>query len=167
MSMYDKAPSVASSAFVAPSASVIGDVALADKASVYYGAVLRGDASSITVGAGTNLQDGVVVKTTAANPTAIGADVTVGHNAVLTGCTVGDNTLIGMGAVVSAGAVVEGNAFVAAGAVVEAGTTVPANEMWAGNPAKKLKDLTAADVSKLTHQASEYVTLSAEHAAAF
>ena len=67
----------------------------------------------------------------------------------------------------SAGAVVEGNAFVAAGAVVEAGTTVPANEMWAGQPAKKLKDLTAADVSKLTHQASEYVALSAEHAAAF
>jgi len=167
MSMYDKVPSVAPDAFVAPSASIIGDVAVADKASVYYGAVLRGDASSISIGAGTNVQDNVVVKTTATYSTEIGADVTIGHNAVLTGCTVGDNTLIGMGAVVSAGATIEGNAFVAAGAVVEAGTVVPAKEMWAGQPAKKLKDLTPDEISKLTYQANEYVALSAEHAAAF
>ena len=166
MSIFDKAPTVGSGAFVAPCASVVGDVTLAPKSSEWYGAVIRGDASPVTIGAGANVQDHVVIESTAACGAIIGASVTIGHNAVLTGCTVGDATLIGMGAVVGEGAVVEGGAMVAAGAVVSPCTVVKAGELWGGNPAVKLRDLKPEQVKSLQFQADAYVELAEKHGAA-
>ena len=154
----DLSPSISADAWVAPTATVVGDVELAAGASVYYGAVVRGDKATITVGPGSNLQDNVVVHADPDFPTTIGADVTVGHAAVLHGCTVEDDALIGMGAVVLNGAVIGRGAVVAAGAVVTAGTVVPEMALVAGVPAKVL-DRPVPDVPRPNVEG--YVMLSA------
>jgi len=108
MSLFDESPSVAPGTFVAPCASVVGSVDIADKSSVWYGSVIRGDGSAkVSIGSGTNVQDMVVIKSLEGMPCSVGSGVTIGHSAVLTGCTVGDGSLVGMGAVIGTGAVVE------------------------------------------------------------
>ena len=168
MPLYDVEPSVAPGSFVAPCATLVGDVSVAGgQASVWYGAVLRGDANSISVGAGSNIQDNTVIKTTDAFATVIGEKVTVGHNVTMTGCTIGDNVLVGMGAVIGEGAVVESGAFLAAGSVVPPGMTVPGGKTWSGNPldlSKPLKDTT--DASAITTQAEKYLELANQHISA-
>lgn len=160
-----KVPAVAPSAFVAPNASVVGDVALGDRASVWYGAAVRGDAHSVTVGADTNLQDGACVGTLSPSgrPTVVGRGVSVGHGAVLRGCTVGDRALIGMNAVVQDGATVEPGAMVAAGAVVPEGATVPSGELWGGNPARKLRAMKPEEARYVEALPGKYVDLAAQH----
>lgn len=106
-----------------------------------YGAVVRGDANSVTIGAGSNVQDNTTIKTTAAFPTVIGEQVTIGHNVVMNGCTIGDKCLIGMGSVIGEGATIESGAFLAAGSVVPPGTTVPGKQVWGGNPVDLSKPL--------------------------
>jgi carbonic anhydrase/acetyltransferase-like protein (isoleucine patch superfamily) len=158
-------PEVSPSAFVAPNASVVGDVSLGDRASVWYGATIRGDAHRVTVGAETNLQDGACVGTLnpQGHPTTVGRGVSVGHGAILRGCTVGDRALIGMNAVVSEGATVEPGAMVAAGAVIPENATVPSGELWGGNPARKLRAMKPEEVKYVDNLPSKYVDLAGQH----
>mmetsp|Transcript_13330 Transcript_13330/g.42292 ORF Transcript_13330/g.42292 Transcript_13330/m.42292 type:complete len:257 (-) Transcript_13330:110-880(-) len=170
MNLFDKSPVLPASAFVAPSASVIGDVSIGEKSSVWYNSVLRGDVNKITVGSMTNIQDGCVVHVAKTNmsgvvaPTIIGSKVTVGHNTVLHACTVADESFVGMGATLLDGVVVEKGAMVAAGAMVPPGVTIPSGEIWAGNPAKFLRNLTPEESKFIASSAVNYAELAAKHA---
>ncbi len=152
-----KIPSVPASAWVAPNATLVGSVTLAENASVFYGAVLRADVDSITLGEGSNIQDNVVVHCDAGVPTIIGANVSVGHGAVLHGCTVDDGSLIGMGATVLNRAVIGAGSLVAAGAVVLEGTVVPPGSLVAGVPAKVRRELTEEEREGIRENAQRYL----------
>ncbi|XWS25788.1 hypothetical protein CRYUN_Cryun27aG0097500 [Craigia yunnanensis] len=171
MNIFDKAPVVEKDAFVAPSASVIGDVQVGRGSSIWYGCVLRGDVNSISVGSGTNIQDNSLVHVAKSNlsgkvlPTIIGDNVTVGHSAVLHGCTVEDEAFVGMGATLLDGVVVEKHAMVAAGALVRQNTRIPTGEVWGGNPAKFLRKLTDEERSFISQSATNYTNLAQVHAA--
>ncbi|CAM6094508.1 unnamed protein product [Calypogeia fissa] len=170
MSFYEKKPEIAKDVFVAPSAAVIGDVKIGKKSSIWYGSVLRGDVNSISIGAETNIQDNTLVHVAKTNvsgniaPTIIGSRVTVGHNAVLHACTVEDEVLVGMGATLLDGVVVEKGAIVAAGALVTQNTRVPAGQIWAGSPAKFMRNLTAEEKTFLVKSADNYASLAVMHA---
>ncbi len=141
---------------VAASADVIGNVLLKANSSVWFGAVIRGDTASITVGQRSNIQDGAVVHADDGFPTLIGNDVTIGHKAVVHGCTVGDNSLIGIGAVVLNGAEIGKNCIVGAGALVKEGMVVPDNSLVVGNPAVIKKTLGEAVEKMLAASAEHY-----------
>ncbi|HET7462189.1 MAG TPA: gamma carbonic anhydrase family protein [Longimicrobium sp.] len=155
-------PRIHPTAFVAPTAVVIGNVTIEEEASVWFGAVIRGDEPEheIRVGARTSIQDNVVVHVSRQGPTLIGSDVTVGHAAVLESCVVGDGALIGMNAVVLQRATVGDAALVAAGAVVGSGSEVPARTMAAGTPARVKKELDGESLRWVTTSAAHYVELS-------
>jgi len=157
-------PEIDPEAWVAPSADVIGDVRLGPQASVFYGAVLRGDADPITIGARSNLQDHVVAHTDAGSPVTIGEGVTVGHRAVLHGCTVEDGCLIGMSATLMNGSVIGAQSLVAAGSLVLEGTIVPPGSLVAGSPAKVRRALTDEEKAGLVRSSETYLRLSAVHA---
>lgn len=159
-------PNVDASAWVAPTATLVGRVNLGPDSSVWYRAVLRADSEEITVGSGSNIQDGVVAHVDPGYPLTIGANVSVGHNAVLHGCTVGDGTLVGMAAVIMNGAVVGENCLVAAGALVTEGARIPPRSLVAGVPAKVRRELTDEDVEHCTANALTYRTLAGVHRAA-
>lgn len=171
MNLFDKVPVVEKDAFVAPSASIIGDVHIGRSASIWYGCVLRGDVNSVSIGAGTNVQDNSLIHVAKSNisgkvlPTIIGKNVTIGHSAVLHGCTVEDEAFIGMGATVLDGAVVEKNAMVAAGAHVRQNTRIPFGEVWGGNPARFLRKLTEEEIAFISESAINYSNLAQAHAA--
>lgn len=143
--------------YAAPSADIIGDVELDEYSSVWYQAVLRGDHEKIYIGKRSNIQDGCIVHTDDGFPVWVGADVTVGHNAILHGCTVKDGALIGMGAIVLNGAVIGENAIVGAGALITQGTEVPANTLALGSPAKTVRTLTEKEAAQNRNSAEEYV----------
>lgn len=149
-------PSIDASAFVAAGARVIGAVTLGEGASVWYNAVLRGDSDSIRVGAGSNLQDNVSVHVDTGHPVVIGENVSVGHNAVIHGCTIGDGSLIGMGSVVLSGAVVGEGCLVAGGAVVLEGAEIPPGSLVAGVPAKVRRELTEEERAGILRNAATY-----------
>lgn len=171
MNVFDKAPAVDKEAFVAPSASIVGDVQVGRGSSIWYGCVLRGEVNSITVGSGTNIQDNSLVHVAKSNltgkvlPTVIGDSVTIGHSAVLHGCTVEDEAFIGMGATLLDGVYVEKHAMVAAGAVVRQNTRIPCGEVWGGNPARFLRKLTEDEMSFISQSATNYSNLAQVHAA--
>ena len=156
-------PTIADTAWVAPNATLIGRVTLGAESSVFYGAVLRGDVDSITLGDRSNLQDNVTVHCDAGIPTRIGAGVSVGHAAVLHGCTVEDDCLIGMSATVLNGAVIGAGSLVAAGAVVLEGTVIPPRSLVAGVPAKVRRELTDAEFAKVQDNATHYVGYAKMH----
>ncbi|MEZ0092973.1 gamma carbonic anhydrase family protein [Streptacidiphilus sp. EB129] len=160
-------PEIDRDAFVAPTAVVLGSVRLAAGASVWYHAVLRGDCESITVGAGTNIQDNCTVHADPGFAVVLGERISVGHNAVLHGCTIGDDVLVGMGATVLNGAVVGAGSLVAAGAVVPQGMQVPPGSLVAGVPARVRRELTDEDLAAIKLNAEGYLLLSGEHRAAF
>jgi len=160
------APTLDPTSFIAPGARVIGDVTLKAGSSVWYNAVVRGDSASITLGAGSNLQDNVSVHVDAGHPVVIGADVSVGHNAVVHGCTIGDGSLIGMGSVVLSGAVIGSGCLVAGGAVVLEGTVVPDGSLVAGVPAKVRRELSDEEKAGILRNAEVYRAHLAAHAAA-
>lgn len=157
------APVVAATAWVAPGAVLAGAVELGEGSSVWYGAVLRAERARISLGRGSNLQDGVVVHVDEGFDAVIGAGVSVGHNAVLHGCTIEDHALVGMNATVLNGAVVGTGSMVAAGAVVLEGTVVPPGSLVAGVPAKVRRELTEAERDGIRRNASSYLELSALH----
>lgn len=159
-------PSVPASAWVAPNATLVGAVTLAENSSVFYGAVLRADVDSITLGTGSNIQDNVVVHCDSGKPTIIGANVSVGHAAVLHGCTVEDGSLIGMGATVLGNAVIGAGSLVAAGAVVLEGTIVPPGSLVAGVPAKVRRELTVEERTGIRENAERYLAYREVHRAA-
>lgn len=156
LSVGGNAPQIHENAFVASGARILGAVQLHDGASVWYNAVLRADGDTITVGAGSNLQDNVSVHVDAGSPVVIGADVSVGHNAVVHGCTIGDGSLIGMGAVVLNGARIGAGCLVAGGAVVLENAEIPAGSLVAGVPAKVRRPLTDEEKAGLVRNARVY-----------
>lgn len=155
--MGDIAPSLADDAFVADSAEVIGDVRMESGSSVWFGAIVRGDADRITIGRGSNVQDGSVLHADPGFPLTLGENVTVGHLCMLHGCTVGDGSLIGIKAVVLNGAKIGKNCLVGAGAVVTEGKEFPDNCLILGAPAKVVKEISPAQLAQLSHAAQHYV----------
>jgi len=152
-------PLIAESVWVADSATVIGHVMLADNVSVWFGTVIRGDQpEAIRVGCGTNIQESCVLHSDAGVPLTIGANVTVGHRAVLHGCTIGDGSLIGIGAIVLNGAVIGKHCLVGAGALVTEGKQFPDGSLIVGSPAIVKRQLTAEQVAALDASAAHYVT---------
>ena len=151
-----KTPQVADDAFIAPTAVLIGDVTIAAGASIWFGAVLRGDNSSIHIGAGSNAQDNCVIHCADELPTIVGSNVTIGHMAMLEGCRIGDGALVGMGAIVLQRASVGAHALIAAGAVVGEGVEIPARVLAAGTPARVKKDLEGASQHWVETAAREY-----------
>lgn len=156
LAVAGRTPDLHPDAFVASGARVVGSVVLAAGASVWYNAVLRADSDTITVGAESNLQDNVSVHVDAGHPVVIGEAVSVGHNAVVHGCTIGDGSLIGMGSVVLSGAVIGDGCLVAAGAVVLEGTVIPPGSLVAGVPAKVRRDLTDEERAGIVRNAEIY-----------
>lgn len=140
-------------AFIAPNATVIGDVVLEKDVNIWYGAVLRGDAGTIRVGEGTNIQDLAVLH----EGTVVGAGCTIGHSAIVHGCTVGDNCVIGMGAIILNGAVLADHCLVGAGSVVTGKMDAPAGSLILGNPAKVVKPLTQEQIDYIHEDAQIYV----------
>lgn len=157
-------PEVSESAWVASGATLIGSVTIGARSSVWFTTVLRGDGDRIVVGEDSNLQDGVVVHADPGFPVSVGDRVSVGHRAVLHGCTVDDDALIGMGSVVLNGAHVGQGSLVAAGAIVLEGTTVPPGALVAGVPAKVRRQLTDEEAAGVQFNAAAYVLLAARYA---
>lgn len=150
-------PQVAPSCWIADSAQVIGQVVLGEEASVWFGTVVRGDTESITIGAGSNIQDASVLHADFGKPLVIGKHVTVGHQVMLHGCTIGDESLIGIGAVVLNGARIGKNCLVGAGALVTEGKEFPDGSMILGSPAKVVRQLTPEQIEGLRQSARHYV----------
>lgn len=156
-------PSVHESAFVAHTALLIGQATLGEDSSVFYGVVVRGDTNSITVGSGSNLQDNVVLHADPGFPTRIGHGVSVGHSAVVHGCTVEDDCLIGMSATIMNGAVIGAGSLVAGGAVVLEGAIIPPGSLVAGVPAKVRRGISAEELQHIRDNASNYAALARKH----
>jgi carbonic anhydrase/acetyltransferase-like protein (isoleucine patch superfamily) len=157
-------PKIAADAYIAPNATVIGNVEIGAEASLWFQTVVRGDHGKIHIGARSNLQDGTVVHVTKDEfDTWIGDDVLIGHNAIVHGCTLEDGSFIGMRATLLDGVVVESGAMVAAGALVTPGKRVKRGELWAGSPAKLFRELTPAEIEGLPHGAEEYRKLAHEY----
>lgn len=166
LALPNSTPSIDDSAFVADGARIVGDVSLGAGASVWYNAVLRGDSASIVIGAGSNVQDNVSVHVDAGHPVIVGAKVSIGHNAVVHGCTIGDGSLIGMGSVILSGAVIGAGCLIAGGAVVLGGTDIPAGSLIAGVPAKVRRALTDDERAGLIANADIYLGHLQTHSAA-
>lgn len=157
-------PKLGRDVFVAPGAVVIGDVEIGDRASIWFGCIVRGDDHYIRIGADTNVQDGTIIHISKdTHPTNIGARVTIGHGAILHGCTIEDDTMIGIGATVLDGAVVERGAVVAAGAVVSPGKRVRTGEMWAGVPARLLRPVKPEETDFIARNFTHYHRLAMSH----
>lgn len=152
-------PSLHPTVRIAPGAHVVGDATLGEQCSVWYNAVIRADEAAITIGTETNVQDGAVIHVSAGHPVLIGDGVTIGHGAIVHGCTVGSNSLIGMGAIILDGAEVGSNCIVGAGALVTQGTHVPDGYMAFGSPARVVRPLTKQEVERNRANAREYVRL--------
>lgn len=160
----DIMPCLGHKVWIAPGAHVIGDVEIGDGANIWYNCVVRGDVNDIKIGARTNIQDGTVIHVSSTlQGTYIGADVTVGHMALLHACTVEDAAFIGMQACVMDGAYVESGAMVAAGALVTPGKRIPAGQLWAGSPARFMRELTAEEKAYIPYSAKHYVELAARY----
>ena len=162
MTLGGKTPQVSPEAFVAETAALIGDVTVGRDSSVWFGAVIRGDNDPIVVGEGTSIQDNAVLHTEKGHPLTVGSNVTVGHGAIVHCSSVGDNTLVGMGAILLDGAVIGNNCIIGAGAVVKENAVVPDGTMMVGVPAKPVRELSQEQIAFL-NRTSPYVALSKEY----
>lgn len=161
-SVNGKHPQIPEDCFIAENATIVGDVVMGQECSVWFNAVIRGDVNFIKMGNKVNVQDGAVIHATyKISPTTIGNNVSIGHNAIVHGCTIQDNVLIGMGSIVMDDCVVESNTIIAAGAVVSKNTRVESGSIYAGIPAKKIKDI-SPELSKgeIERIANNYVMYS-------
>jgi carbonic anhydrase/acetyltransferase-like protein (isoleucine patch superfamily) len=156
-------PQVAASAWVADNAQVIGNVVLGENSSVWFGATLRGDTETITVGRGSNIQDGSVLHADVGYPMTVGENVTVGHQVMLHGCTIGDGSLIGIGAVVLNGVKIGKHCLVGAGSLVTEGKEFPDGSMILGSPARAVKSLTPEQIEGLRMSAKHYTDNAARY----
>ncbi|MBO0331446.1 gamma carbonic anhydrase family protein [[Muricauda] lutisoli] len=157
-----KSPEIGKDCFIAENAVIVGEVSMGDQCSVWFNAVIRGDVHFIKMGNKVNVQDGAVIHCTyQKSSTTIGNNVSIGHNAIVHGCTIKDNVLVGMGSIIMDDCVVESNSIIAAGAVVTTGTKVEAGSIYAGMPAKKIKDI-SPELSKgeIDRIANNYVKYS-------
>ena len=149
-------PKMGADCFIAPNATIVGDVIMGDECSVWFNAVIRGDVNSIRMGNKVNVQDGAVLHCTyKKTKTIIGDNVSIGHNAIVHGCTIHENVLIGMGSIIMDNAVVHSNTIIAAGAVVLEGTICEAGSIYAGVPAKKVKDIPEEKISGEIHRIAD------------
>ncbi len=166
MPFKGRMPKLGDNVFIAPTASVIGDVEIGANSSIWFGVTVRGDVHEVRIGANTNIQDGSVVHVTGAKfGTYIGSNVTIGHNAIIHACTLEDGAFVGMGAIILDGAVVEGGSMVAAGAVVTPGKRVKRGEMWAGSPAKLMRAISEEEIAAFAWSAPHYVELAGDYLA--
>ncbi|MFS4466955.1 gamma carbonic anhydrase family protein [Maribacter sp. 2210JD10-5] len=161
-SVRGKTPQIGEDCYIAENATIVGEVSMGNQCSIWFNAVLRGDVHYIKMGDKVNVQDGAVIHCTyEKSPTTIGNNVSIGHNAIVHGCTIHDNVLVGMGSIIMDDCVVEQNSIIAAGAVVTKGTHVPEGTIFAGIPAKKIKDvspeLSSGEINRI---ADAYVTYS-------
>ncbi|WP_104734760.1 gamma carbonic anhydrase family protein [Hanstruepera ponticola] len=161
-SVNGKNPEIPSNCYIAENATIVGDVSMGNACSIWFNAVVRGDVHFIKMGNKVNVQDGAVIHATyQKSPTTIGNNVSIGHNAIVHGCTIHDNVLIGMGSIVMDDCIVESNSIIAAGAVVTQNTHVKAGSIYAGVPAKKVKDVSEALISgEIDRIANNYVKYS-------
>jgi len=155
--LHEVQPKLASACWIAPSADVMGKVRLLHNASVWFGAVLRGDNEWITIGENSNVQDGCVLHTDMGAPLIIGSYCTIGHKAILHGCTIGDNSLIGMGAVVLNGAIIGKNCLIGASALIPESKVIPDNSLVVGAPGRVVRQLDDAAIAGLRRSAEGYV----------
>lgn len=162
LNINGKTPEMGDKCFVAPNATIAGDVVMGNECSVWFNAVLRGDVNSIKIGNRVNVQDGAVIHCTyLKHATTIGDNVSIGHNAIVHGCTLHSNVLVGMGAIVMDGCVVNSNSIIAAGAVVLEGTVVESGSIYAGVPAKKVKDISQEKITgEIDRIANNYIKYS-------
>ena len=161
-----KYPRIDPAAWVAPDAAVIGDVWLGPGASIWFGCVVRGDTNHVRIGARSNIQDGSILHVNAGEfPCLVGDDVTVGHACIIHACTLLDGAFVGMGATVLDGAVIESGGMLAAGALLTPGKRIPAGELWAGSPAKKLRDRSPEERARFDQTAVHYSDLSSRYRA--
>lgn len=166
-----KAPRIDAQAFVAPGAQLIGDIEMGPDSSVWYNCVLRGDMNRIRIGARSNIQDGSVIHVDPHRlggpadgyPCLIGEEVLIGHMAMIHGCVLEDRAFVGLGSIVMDGCVIEGDAMLAAGAMLTPGKRVPAGQLWAGRPARHVRDLTDADIAGMRMGTAHYVALAKMH----
>lgn len=149
--------------YLAPGTRVVGDVTIKENSSVWYNTVIRGDVAPVSIGRNTNIQDLVMIHVASGFPTSVGDGVTVGHSAILHGCTVEDNVLIGMGAIVLNGARIGKNSIVGAGALVTQNKTFPEGSLILGSPARVLRSLTEEEIGKNRQSAEHYAALAAEN----
>jgi carbonic anhydrase/acetyltransferase-like protein (isoleucine patch superfamily) len=156
-------PQIDPTAWVAPNATLIGEVTIEAHTSVFYGVVIRADNDAIAIGAGSNVQDNVVMHTDVGLRLSVGAGVSIGHGAILHGCTIGDDCLIGMGATIMNGAVIGAGSLVAAGALVLENTTVPPGSLVMGSPAKVVRALGPEAHEGILENARHYLEISARH----
>lgn len=159
-----KQPSVPDDSWVAPSADLIGDVRLGHEVGVWFGAVIRADNTPIVVGDRTNIQEGVMMHSDPGSPLTLGAGCTIGHHAILHGCTVGDNVLIGMGAIVLNNAVIGDGCLVGAGSLVTEGKSYPQGSLIVGTPAKAVRELSPETIDELKTSAFGYAAKQREYA---
>lgn len=164
--LADRTPRIAEGVFVAPGCFVIGAVTVGRGSSVWYGASVRADLATISIGERTNIQDGCVLHADPDYPLVIGDDVVVGHRAVVHGCTVASRCLIGMGSVIMNGARIEEGSVIAAGAVVPEGATIPPRSLVAGVPGRVRREVSAETVAGISASAARYAELARRHAAA-
>lgn len=164
------APQVDPTAFVAPGARLIGDVQIGPEASIWYNCVLRGDVNRIRIGARTNIQDGSVLHVDSAkpgrpsgHPTLIGEEVLIGHLAMVHGCVLHDRCFVGLGAIVMDGGEIESDAMLAAGAMLTPGKRIPSGQLWAGRPARYVRDLSEQDLAGMAMGVAGYVALARAH----
>jgi carbonic anhydrase/acetyltransferase-like protein (isoleucine patch superfamily) len=157
-----KTPVIGNDCYIAENATIVGEVTMGDQCSIWFNAVLRGDVHFIKLGNKVNVQDGAIVHCTyQKSPTTVGNNVSIGHNAIIHGCTIKDNVLIGMGSIVMDDCIIESNSIIAAGAVVTKGTHVPSGTVFAGMPAKKIKDISPElSVGEVDRIADNYVKYS-------
>ena len=166
-------PRIHNSAFVAPGAQLIGDVEVGPEASIWYNCVLRGDVNRIRIGARTNIQDGSVIHVDSpkpgaeeGHPTIIGEEVLIGHLAMVHGCILHDRAFVGLGAIVMDGCEIESDAMLAAGAMLTPGRRIPSGQLWAGRPARYVRDLTQDELAAQRAGVAHYVELAKAHAEA-
>lgn len=158
----DISPKIDKTTYVSPGVSIIGDVTIGAGSSIWFGAVLRGDVAPITIGENSNVQDGAIIHTSRFNgATEIGNNVTIGHRAVIHACSLMDDSFVGMGAIVMDKVIVEPCALVAAGALVTNGKIVKTGQLWAGSPARYVRDLSNAELNHIKESAKNYADLAA------
>lgn len=155
-------PEVPESCYISPTSTIIGDVVMGEECSVWFNTIVRGDVNSIRIGTRVNIQDGAVIHCTyKKHKTIIGSNVSIGHNAIVHGCTVENNVLIGMGSIVMDGCHIENNSIIAAGAVLTQGIRVPSGSIYAGVPAKKVKDIDQSEFAgEISRISTNYVMYS-------
>lgn len=156
-----KSPQIPNDCFIAENATIVGEVTMGSQCSVWFSAVVRGDVNFIKMGDKVNIQDGAVIHGTyKTSPTTIGNNVSIGHNALVHGCTIHDNVLVGMGSIIMDGCIIESNSIIAAGAVISKNTIVESGSIYAGIPAKKIKDvspeLVSGEINRISNNYIEY-----------